>query len=49
MLKKFSAVLTATLIGVTSLFAQDAQLRNIPSGQKVEVKGVIVLRSMTAR
>jgi len=42
MLKKFSAVLIATLIGVTSLFAQDAQLRNIPSGQKVEVKGVIV-------
>jgi len=43
MLKKFSAVLIATLIGVTSLFAQDdAQLRNVPSGQKVEVKGVIV-------
>lgn len=43
MLKKFSAVLIATLFGVTSLFAQDdAQLRNVPSGQKVEVKGVIV-------
>lgn len=42
MLKKFSAVLISTLIGVASLFAQDAQLRNIPSGQKAEIKGVIV-------
>jgi outer membrane protein OmpA-like peptidoglycan-associated protein len=42
MLKKFSGVLIATLIAVSGLFAQDAQLRNIPSGQKVEVKGVIV-------
>lgn len=42
MLKKISAILIAVVIGTVSLFAQDAQLRNVPAGQKLKVKGVVV-------
>lgn len=43
MLRKVFTVLIALMIGAAGIFAQDnAQLRNVPSGQKLEVKGVVV-------
>ena len=42
MYKKVSAIFIATIIAVSAAFAQDAQLRNVASGQKVKVEGVIV-------
>ncbi len=42
MLKKFSVLFVAVIIGVSSAFAQDAQVRNLTSGQKYKVKGVVV-------
>ncbi|MGH9949505.1 MAG: hypothetical protein ACRD6X_20210, partial [Pyrinomonadaceae bacterium] len=42
MLKKFNAVLIVAIIGVAGVFAQDAQLRNVPAGQKLKLKGVII-------
>ena len=44
MIKKLSAAFLATMIGAVSLFAQDAQLRNVVSGQKYEIKGVVVAK-----
>jgi len=44
MVKKISAVFLALMIGATSLFAQDAQLRSVPSGQKMKIKGVVVAK-----
>jgi len=42
MIKKLSAVVLAIAIGAVSLFAQDAQLRNLTAGQKYKVQGVVV-------
>ncbi len=42
MLKKFSALFLTVLIGAVSVFAQDAQVRNLVNGQKYKIKGVVV-------
>jgi outer membrane protein OmpA-like peptidoglycan-associated protein len=42
MLKRVSVILIALVIGVSSAIAQDAQLRNVASGQKMKLTGVIV-------
>jgi outer membrane protein OmpA-like peptidoglycan-associated protein len=42
MFKKFPVLLLAILLGAISLFAQDAQVRNLVNGQKYEIKGVVV-------
>lgn len=42
MLKKIPVLLLALLIGATTIFAQDAQVRSLASGQKYKIKGVIV-------
>ncbi len=44
MLKKFSALLLAVLIGAVAAFAQDAQLRSLVAGQKYKMKGVVVAK-----
>lgn len=44
MLKKFPVLLLAILIGITSVFAQDAQVRTLTSGQKYKIKGVVVAK-----
>ena len=42
MLKKFSVLFAVMIFGVSSIFAQDSQVRNLTSGQKYKVKGVVV-------
>ncbi len=42
MLKKISAVTLALMLGAVSIFAQDAQVRELVNGQKYKIKGVIV-------
>jgi outer membrane protein OmpA-like peptidoglycan-associated protein len=42
MVKRISAILIALVIGISSAIAQDAQLRNVASGQKLKLSGVIV-------
>ncbi|HLM62273.1 MAG TPA: OmpA family protein, partial [Pyrinomonadaceae bacterium] len=42
MLKKFPVLLLAILIGISGVFAQDAQVRTLTSGQKYKIKGVVV-------
>lgn len=42
MVKRISAILIALVIGISSAIAQDAQLREVPSGQKMKLTGVIV-------
>ena len=42
MVKRISAILIALVIGISSAIAQDAQLRNVASGQKLKLTGVIV-------
>ncbi|CAN5600072.1 hypothetical protein BH24ACI2_BH24ACI2_15040 [soil metagenome] len=44
MLKKFPVLLLALFISVARVFAQDAQVRNLASGQKYKIKGVVVAR-----
>jgi len=44
MLKKFPVLLLALTISVVSVFAQDAQVRNLTSGQKYKIKGVVVAK-----
>jgi outer membrane protein OmpA-like peptidoglycan-associated protein len=44
MLKKFSALFLAILIGAVSVFAQDAQVRSLTSGQKYKIKGTVVAK-----
>lgn len=48
MLKKFSALLLAVLIGAVTVFAQDTQVRSLVSGQKYKIKGVIVAQDDTS-
>jgi outer membrane protein OmpA-like peptidoglycan-associated protein len=42
MVKRISAILIALVIGISTAIAQDAQLRNVASGQKMKLSGVIV-------
>jgi len=42
MIKKLSIMFLALMIGAGSVFAQDAQVRNLVGGQKYKVKGVVV-------
>lgn len=42
MLKKIPVLFFAVLIGAVSIFAQDAQIRSLTSGQKYKIKGVVV-------
>lgn len=42
MYKKLSAIIIATFISVSAVFAQDAQLRQVASGQKMKIEGVVV-------
>ena len=42
MFKKISAIFIALVITAAGVLAQDAQLRNIPAGQKAKITGVIV-------
>lgn len=44
MIKKISAIFLALMIGAVSLFAQDAQVRTLASGQKYKIKGVVVAK-----
>jgi len=44
MLKKFSALFLAILIGAVSVFAQDTQTRSLTSGEKYKIKGVVVAK-----
>ncbi|PYS86432.1 MAG: hypothetical protein DMF62_15935 [Acidobacteria bacterium] len=40
MVKRISAILIALVIGISSAIAQDAQLRNVPAGQRMKLRGV---------
>ena len=42
MLKKFSVMFLALLVGAVTVFAQEAQTRNLTAGQKYKIKGVVV-------
>ena len=42
MVKRISAILIALVIGISSAIAQDAQLRSVPSGQRMKLRGVMV-------
>ena len=44
MFKKFPVLFLTILLGAISLFAQDAQIRNLVNGQKYEIKGVVVAK-----
>jgi len=45
MYKKFPVLLLAILISAASVFAQDAQVRSLTSGQKYKIKGVVVSKN----
>jgi len=45
MLKKFSVMILALLIGVVGVFAQSTQTRSLTSGQKYKIKGVVVSKN----
>ncbi len=42
MIKKLSVLVLSLMIGAGTIFAQDAQVRNLAAGQKYKIKGVIV-------
>lgn len=44
MLKRVSVLFLAVLISAVSVLAQDAQVRNLTSGQKYKIKGVVVAK-----
>ncbi len=44
MLKRISALSLALFLGAMSIFAQNAQVRNLTSGQKYKIKGVVVAK-----
>ncbi|MEJ7849569.1 MAG: OmpA family protein [Pyrinomonadaceae bacterium] len=44
MVKKISVMFLAVMIGAVSVFAQDAQVRGLTSGQKYKIKGVVVAK-----
>jgi outer membrane protein OmpA-like peptidoglycan-associated protein len=48
MLKKFSALFLAILIGAVSVLAQDSQVRSLSSGTKYKIKGSVVAKDDTS-
>lgn len=48
MLKKFSALFLAVLIGAIGAFGQNAQTRTLTAGQKYKLKGVVVAKDDTS-
>ena len=48
MIKKLSVLVLSLMIGAASVFAQDAQVRNLTAGQKYKIKGVIVAQDDTS-
>ncbi len=48
MLKKFSVLFLALLIGAVSVFAQNSQVRSLTSGQKYKIKGVVVAKDASS-
>ncbi|MDQ2747855.1 MAG: OmpA family protein [Acidobacteriota bacterium] len=44
MLKNFSALALALLMGATGILAQDAQTRSLTSGQRYKIKGIVVAK-----
>lgn len=44
MLKKFSALFLAILIGAVSVLAQDTQVRSLTAGQKYKIEGTVVAK-----
>ena len=48
MLKKFSVLILALLIGTASVLAQNSQVRSLTAGQKYKVKGVVVAKDATS-
>jgi outer membrane protein OmpA-like peptidoglycan-associated protein len=44
MLRKFPVLFLALIIGAVSVFAQNAQVRNLANGQKYKIKGVVVAK-----
>ena len=48
MLKKFSVLILALLIGTASVLAQNSQVRSLTAGQKYKVKGVVVAKDTTS-
>jgi len=44
MFKKIPALFLAVLIGAVSIFAQDAEVRSLTSGQKYKIKGVVIAK-----
>jgi outer membrane protein OmpA-like peptidoglycan-associated protein len=48
MSKKLSVLFLSLMLGAMSVFAQDAQVRNLTAGQKYKIKGVIVAQDDTS-
>jgi len=48
MFKKFPVLFLALIMGAVSIFAQDAQIRSLTSGQKYKIKGIVVSKDDTS-
>ena len=48
MLRKFPVLFAAVIFAAVSVFAQDAQIRSLTSGQKYKIKGVVVAKDDTS-
>ena len=48
MIKKLSVLVLSLMIGAGTIFAQDAQVRNLAAGQKYKIKGVVVSQDDTS-
>ena len=48
MLKRISVLSLALFLGVSSILAQDAQVRSLTAGQKYKIKGVVVSKDDTS-
>jgi outer membrane protein OmpA-like peptidoglycan-associated protein len=42
--KKFLTSLAVLVFGISTIFAQDAQVRNVQSGQKIKLKGIVIAK-----
>jgi OmpA-OmpF porin, OOP family len=42
--RKILTILAVLVFGISTVFAQDAQVRNVQSGQKMKIKGVVVAK-----
>ena len=42
MIKKLAGLFLAILVGASAVLAQDVQVRSVPSGQKLKIKGAVV-------